>query len=288
MLLILNLALFGYCFIKLLRSLEKNSNGKKNNRTSLILILLCIAVASRCTYQAYLLFSILNSEKYTSPLFKILDNLPTLIFITVSSLVSHLWYRVYSKLNQQVDDEDEDQEIIVKRFGFKHWLVVGNICLYAIAIVLTILSIYQSEGGIAGISPMHILFFFATFVMMVVVGITGSRFHSRTVKWLSEMGNTVKSTSGFTTMFRGLILCYFITCLRQVFIFYCRIVYNRSAGEQIALAPYNFFNILHISYIGIVFVVGESLPFLLIFRLMDSKAKKVNKQRQQQKTRLLF
>jgi len=259
------------------RNFKLKEQSSKKKTQVILLTLFCIAILSRCLYQVFLLYHQYNQIKplkFLENCFRILDNMPTLLFVTISCIFAHIWHRVYSSFRQE-DDEEEDDAFALKVFDMKKWLIIFNIILYVVTVILTISNFMQDEiVDPSRVDPMHILFCICTILMTILLGITGTRFHRRTVRWLLEMGNTVRSTSGFKKMFMFLILCCIITCCRQLIIFYCRIVYHRSAGEQLKLAPANIYGLLHITYVVVVFVIGESLPFLLLIRLLDSKEKK--------------
>jgi len=278
---VINTGLFVYSFVKLLtaKANSKSKGVKPNNKLQIpLLTMFCIAIFSRCLYQVFLIYYQYQGVRPGSFLencFRILDNMPTLLFVTISCIFANIWHRVYSRFRQ--DDYDEDDDVPAsKPFNLKRWLIIFNIGLYIITIILTINNFLYKEDKVdtSRVDPMHILFCICTILMTILLGITGTRFHRRTVRWLKEMGNTVKSTKGFKTMFIFLILCCIVTCLRQLIIFYCRIVYHRSAGDTLKLAPGNIYGLLHITYLVVVFIIGESLPFLLLIRLLDSKTKK--------------
>ena len=169
---------------------------------------------------------------------------------------------------------EQDEESQTKRINLKAWLIGFNVVLYLASIYVLIGRFSDSPDRVDMF--MNFIFTVSTMCMTVLLSITGKRFHDRTVKWLKYMGKTVKSTKGFQTMFIMLIVCLIITCCRQFTILSCRLTYETTPSQWIRknFESQTTFLIVHISYLSIVFFVGEFLPWLLLVRLLDSAAKK--------------
>lgn len=271
-LLSINSGLFVYSVAKLVQSIKKKkaSENANNHHRFSFFFLFSLAVFSRVVNEVHLVYDKL-AEKVPSDaeknFFKILDCLPTLLFLTICCLFAHFWHKVYIRFEQ-------DEEAQAKQINLRLWLVVYNVILYVVSVYILIINFSDTPDHVDLL--MNAVFTISTMCMTILLSVTGKRFHDRTVKWLKYMGKTVKSTKGFQTMFIMLIVCLIITCCRQFTILLCRLIFNMTPSNWIRrnFLTQTSFLIAHISYLAIIFFVGEFLPWLLLVRLLDSAAKK--------------
>jgi len=257
---------------KLFQSMKNGKASESSNmhhRVSFFL-LFSVAILSRCIYEVHIVYNKMVERTDTSGqmnFFKIIDCLPTLLFVTICCLFAHFWHKVYIRFEQ-------DEESQTKHINLKAWLIGFNIILYVVAVDILIVGFANSPDTVD--MRMNMVFTVSTILMTILLSITGTRFHDRTVKWLKYMGKTVKSTKGFQTMFIVLIICLIITCCRQTAILVCRIIWTKTPSTLIReyFTSESSFWCAHITYLSVVFFIGEFLPFLLLVRLLDSAAKK--------------
>jgi len=279
-LLSINSGLFVYSVAKLIQSIKKKkaSENANNHHRFSFFFLFSLAVFSRVVNEVHLVYDKL-AEKTPSDaeknFFKILDCLPTLLFLTICCLFAHFWHKVYIRFEQ-------DEEVQAKGINLRLWLIVFNVILYLVSVYILIVNFSDSPDHVDLL--MNGVFTISTMCMTILLSITGKRFHDRTVKWLKYMGKTVKSTKGFQTMFIMLIVCLIITCCRQFTILLCRLICNMTPSSWIRknFETQTSFLIAHISYLALIFFVGEFLPWLLLVRLLDSAAKKSTVNRTQE------
>ncbi len=279
-LLTINSGLFVYSIGKLFQSIKNGKAGESSNmhhRVSFFM-LFSVAILSRCIYEVHIVYNRMNNKSDDRDVlnyFKIIDCLPTLLFVTICCLFAHFWHKVYIRFEQ-------DEESQTKKINLKAWLIGFNIILYVIAVDILIVGFSNSPETVD--MRMNVVFTVSTILMTILLSITGTRFHDRTVKWLKYMGKTVKSTKGFQTMFIVLIICLIITCCRQTAILVCRITWKKTPSMLIFeyFTNQTSYLIAHITYLSVVFFIGEFLPFLLLVRLLDSAAKKSKVNRPQE------
>ena len=231
-------------------SSEKKSFKSRLQIFGLIWIYLVLVGASRALHLYEALTDQIRQDR--NPLLLIIDTVPTLFFITITTTFAYRWYKIYSSY-------DEAYQARAGRFNsFKAFLLLFNLVFY---IGFIALSIYYS---------FH-LSFNAPIIMQTILipGIIGgalllrkhgNTLQDRTVKLLNYTGRKVQ-TSGFRTIYRILIFCCWLKCIQEV----VAIVFSGTDEFNLSLG-------LFIGYVVIFNIVGEYGVFLSIILLLEKNA----------------
>lgn len=231
-------------------SLEKKSYKSRLQIFGLIWIYLLLVGASRALHLYETLTDQIKQDR--NPFLLIIDTVPTLFFITITTTFAYRWYKIYSSY-------DEAYQARAGHFNsFKAFLLLFNLVFY---IGFIALSIYYS---------FH-LSFNAPVIMQVILipGIIGgalllrkhgNTLQDRTVKLLNYTGRRVQ-TSGFRTIYLILIFCCWLKCIQEV----VAIVFSGTDEFNLSLG---FF----IGYVVIFNIIGEYGVFLSIILLLEKNA----------------
>jgi len=258
-LLVINVLLVLYVTFKLCYLLYKFCSAPPADKKSyksrfqifgLILIYLLLVGASRGLH----LFEIFTDQivQKHNPLLLIIDTVPTLFFITITTTFAYRWYKIYSSYDEAYQARNQGFN------NLKVFLIVFNLAFYLSFIALSIYYAFH-------------LTFNAPIIMqgILIPGLVGGAYlltkhgntlQDKTVKLLNYTGRKVQ-TSGFRTIYRILIFCCWLKCIQEI----VAIVF--SGTDEITM-PFGWF----IGYATVFDVVGEYGVFLSIILLLERNA----------------
>ena len=264
-----NLALLSYTTVKLIQSLKRSENVEKygQNRT-VVFSLIFIALLSRCIFEAdQIYFHFLRnrqSEKLNTAFFQ-LDNLPTLLIITLASFFSNYWHKHYTRF------EGEN----AKESSFYPYFLTGmNIILYLSFLALAVCSFINPSNRYFA-AAIFGAFCLGLVIIAVILGITGKRLYKRATTFVSYTGRNIKSSKGFQRSYSSLLLCCSIKIIQQGIALYAQIDNQSSfAFEGIVKAGGVWYYLYEFAFIFVFFTIGETCFFLFLIILLDINATK--------------
>jgi len=264
-----NFALLTYTAVKLIQSLKRSENVEKygQNRT-VVFSLIFIALLSRCIFEAdqiYFHFLRNHQDPKISSAFFQLDNLPTLLIITLASFFSNYWHKHYTRF--------EGEGAKASKF-YPYFLTAMNIVLYVTFITLAVLAyIYSTNkyfpAAIFGVFCLGLV------IIAVILGITGKRLYKRATTFVSYTGRNIKSSKGFQRSYTSLLLCCSIKIIQQAIALSAQIDFESNfVFEFIAKAGNGWYYLYEFAFIFVFFTIGETCFFLFLIILLDINATK--------------
>lgn len=271
-LLFLNIMMMVYLICKLYSLLKAKplSYFERRNRRYriLIFVLIFIGLLLRGAYEGDQIYQTIfyDTTAHLEPFALVIDALPSLLFVSIACAFSYFWYALYSSFDE--DEEGSEQ----KSRKFRALLVAVNISLYSLFIACSVLHLSLGSRVLSII--MRSMCIVALIFSTILLKVHGQRLYDRALKLVSYTGRTVKSSSGFRTIYRILLFCCVLKWVKEAVILYFSIFLGPDLFQDLNNIHESYYLPIFIGYVLFFYVIGEYGLFLSLIKLLDSYANK--------------
>jgi hypothetical protein len=270
--LVISATLVGYLVLKLSQFLKASNHSeyqRRNTRYRVIIYSLIISSeVVRIIAQSFELANLIQKNSiYDENFWWILQNTPSLITFTIACVFAYFWHEVY----RGFDDSYEDIERSNKQA--KNFMIYLNSVIYVG--YATVATMFMITGSSAYLIATISVVLGAIAVGSGLLIYHGYKLHRRVKRLMQLTSQTLKSSMGFTIMFRITIVCCMIKVANLTFLDYEVII---NSGDLMAgilnLSPAAF-NIAVIvnAVCCLLGELGLFLSLVVLLEIHDKKAK---------------
>ena len=209
--------------------------------------------------QLLLLFGAIKQTIGWDCIADILDNLPTVLFISLASFFSNAWHKHYSSF-------ENNETSSLKHKMYAVFLLVVNIVMYAVNIGLVIG--YWENFNLRLLSYFHASFLVTLIIITFALAITGKILHDQTLNFVNYTGRKIKSAVNFKKIYYLLIACCVLKCLDSgISLYLANFAKDGQLNEKVHF------------YLGMISVIAfdafaEPVFFLCLISLLNISASK--------------
>lgn len=266
----ISFSLIVYLSTKIFRLFRGSSNLEHQRRNTkyrlYIYSLIIISESIRVTAQSIELYNLIKKgEIFNENFYWVVQNSPSLLTFTIACVFAYFWHEVYRGFDDSYEDIERSNNNV------KNLIIGLNIPIYlGFGVVSALFLIYGTVG--------YLIATISIVLGAIVIGsglliFHGYRLHRRVMRLMQITAQTVKSSMGFTIMFRVTVFCCFIKIMNLVFLDYEVISNSGNLLAGILDMSSTAFNIA-IAMNAACCLLGELGLFFSLVVLLEIHAKK--------------
>ena len=261
-----NFIILAYTAFKLIQLSQKsaptNTDRLYGRHRRIIFSLIFLALLSRTLFeidQLLQLFGVIKQSMAWDCIADILDNLPTVLFISLASFFSNSWHKHYTSF-ENTEASSSRHKLYVS------FLFVLNILMYIVNISLVIG--YWEYKKLWLLSFFHVSFLVTLIIVSVALAVTGRILYNQTLNFVNYTGRKIKSATVFNRTYLLLVACCGLKCLDSALNYYMTYMVTRDSFNE------KIFVVLSMTSVIAFDAFAEPIFFYCLISLLNISASK--------------